>query len=292
MRLLRTCAGRISAFDCRVALCTGGDATGLRHFLTRNMLLGFLFLAVGATGGGWDAAAAPGANRTPILLELFTSEGCSSCPPVDAWVTQLDAAQPVPGAELIVLGEHVDYWDHDGWKDPWSSAELTERQRAYSEALGRSDVYTPQVILDGNVEVRPWEREQVRQSFERLAQEPTIPVSLESLGWMPETGVLGGRVVVDGSGQKHGGDVYVAVALDHAQSQVEAGENRGRHLVHVAVARVLVKAGRVEKGRTFDQPFQVKLWPGAYRDQLRVIAFVQEPGPGRILGATMMRGVR
>lgn len=248
-------------------------------------------LAVAAAGGIHNAAAAAGATPTPILLELFTSEGCSSCPPVDAWVNQLDAAQPVPGAELIVLEEHVDYWDHDGWRDPWSSAQLTERQRGYSEELGRNDVYTPQVILDGNVEVRPWEREQVRQSFERLAQTTTVPVSLESLGWMPEGSVFGGRVVVDDSGQRRGGDVYVAVALDHAQSQVAAGENRGRHLVHVAVVERLLKIGRAEKGTSFDQPFQVRLWPGASREQLRVIAFVQEPGPGRVLGATM-RDVR
>lgn len=292
MRLLRDRAGEVPAFEHPVRLRVAGAPLALRRGFFGKTFLAFLLLVLAAAAGGVDATAAPGVARTPILLELFTSEGCSSCPPVDAWVNQLDAMQPVPGAELIVLEEHVDYWDHDGWKDPWSSAQLTERQRGYSEALGRSDVYTPQVILDGNVEVRPWEREQVRQSFERLVQEPTVPVSLESLGWMPEAGVLGGRVVVDDSGQKHGGDVYVAVALDHTQSQVGGGENRGRHLVHVAVVERLLKVGRAEKGTSFDQPFQVRLWPGASRDQLRVIAFVQEPGPGRVLGATMVRDVR
>lgn len=242
--------------------------------------------------GGARAAAAADAGRTPILMELFTSEGCSSCPPVDTWVERLDAAQPVAGAQIIVLSEHVDYWDHEGWKDPFSSAAITDRQKGYVHNLGLSDVYTPQIILDGNAELKPSDPQQVNQSLAAAAGKPMIPLRIESARvGAGSPAVLTGRIEADGSGQKKNADVFVAVALDKTLTDVLAGENDGRKLENIAVVKEIVKVGKLEKGRSYDQPFSIRLWPHADPSNLRVVVFVQESGPGRVLGAGMTKEI-
>jgi hypothetical protein len=247
-------------------------------------------LALWLFGGvTWHAGPPADAAKTPILLELFTSEGCSSCPPVDQWAERLDASQPVHGGQLIVLSEHVDYWDHDGWKDPYSSAQLTARQRGYATLLGLSDVYTPQVIVDGAAEVHAWKTDEVKQSLDKAASVPMVTVRVD--GVTLADGGLTGRVQVDGGAPKHGGDVFVAVALDKTQTDVLAGENNGKKLTNVAVVKELVKIGKLEKGGNFDQPFRVKLWDGADPGNLRVVAFVQESGPGKVVGAGMTKEI-
>jgi hypothetical protein len=235
------------------------------------------------------APAASDAPRTPILMELFTSEGCSSCPPVDSWVEHLDASQPVPNAEIIVLSEHVDYWDHDGWKDPFSSSAITDRQKAYVSNLGLSDVYTPQIILDGASEIKPADAQQTTQRLTIAAAAPMIPVHIASAAAGP--GSITGHIQADGSTQKKNADVYVAIAIDKVQTDVLAGENNGKKLENIAVVKEMVKVGKLEKGKAFDQPFTVKLWPNADPANLRVIAFVQESGPGKIVGAGMTKDI-
>lgn len=255
----------------------------------RKLLPGVALLALLVADARLPAAAAPNATRTPILLELFTSEGCSSCPPVDNWVAQMDGAQPVAGAQIIVLSEHVDYWDHDGWKDPFSSSAITSRQQGYQHMLGLSDVYTPQLILDGSAELRPGNGQEVRAAFEKAAATPMIAVKIDSAA--VGGGSLTGRIDADGSGQKKNADVFVAVALDKTLTDVLAGENDGKKLTNIAVVKEMVKVGKLEKGKPFDQPFSVKLWPDADPANLRVIAFVQESGPGKVIGAAMTKEI-
>jgi hypothetical protein len=248
-------------------------------------------LLVAGSGAGGRATAASTAGRTPILMELFTSEGCSSCPPVDRWVERLDAAQPVAGAEIIVLSEHVDYWDHDGWKDPFSSAAITDRQKAYVNNLGLSDVYTPQIILDGDTELKPADPRQTSETLEKAAGNSMIPVRIDSarIG-AGSPAVLTGRIEVDGSAEKKNADVFVAVALGKTLTDVLAGENDGKKLENIAVVKEMVKVGKLEKGKSYDQPFSIKLWPNADPANLRVVAFVQQAGPGKVLGAAMTKG--
>lgn len=248
-------------------------------------------LMVGLGGAGEGAAGSPDAGRTPVLMELFTSEGCSSCPPVDNWLARMDAAQPLAGAEIIVLSEHVDYWDHDGWKDPFSSAAITERQKQYVFNLGLRTIYTPQIILDGNAELRPSDPERAQQILAKAANAPMITVRVNSVTVSAGSpAALDGHIEADSGPQSHG-EVFVAVALDKVLTDVLAGENNGRKLTNIAVVRKMVRIGKLEKGRNFDQTFSIRLWPDADPANLRVVAFVQEPGPGRVLGAAMTKEI-
>jgi len=231
------------------------------------------------------------AAANPVLIELFTSEGCSSCPPADVFLQKLDTSQPVAGAQLIVLSEHVTYWDHDGWKDPNSSPALTDRQNSYKSLLGEKTVFTPQMIVDGTQEIHLANSpQQIKETLEKAASAPTIPVRIGDVTVDPANPtVLRARIETDSNSEKHNADVYVAVALDHVESQVLRGENGGHRLVHVAVVQELTKVGKLPKGKTFAQEVQLKLKPGTDPRNIRLVALVQESGPGKVLGAAMRK---
>jgi hypothetical protein len=202
----------------------------------------------------------PGA-RVPVLVELFTSEGCSSCPPADRLLQKLDHDQPVPGARIIVLSEHVDYWDQLGWKDPFSSAQYTQRQRDYSTAL-KAEVYTPQMIVDGaRAFVGNEERDAIR-AIQAAAKQPVAPLKIETEKDGQKTRI---DVTRDGTSQ---GTIYLALAYETKQSQVLRGENAGHGLSHVAVVYSLHKLGN-------DHRLTAKIEPAT-----RVVAFEEKPGAG------------
>jgi hypothetical protein len=221
------------------------------------------------------------AARVPVLVELFTSEGCSSCPPADSFLQKLDR-QPVAGAELIVLSEHVDYWNHIGWKDPYSARFYSDRQTAYANRFDLDSPYTPEMVVDGGSEFVGSDPELARKAFSRALQVPKIPVHLTSIsiaaGNILQARVETGVVPADA-------DVILAVALSHAESRVLGGENGGRTLTHTAVARMLTKIGTATRGQAFTHDAQIKLEPGLAPDNLRVVAFVQETHQGKVLGA-------
>lgn len=261
----------------------------LAALLTAVVMLPPVFVLLAQSSGSATTAPASAAPSHPVLVELFTSEGCSSCPPADALLEKFDG-QPLAGLQLIVMSEHVTYWDHDGWKDPNSSSQLTDRQSAYEDALGINTPYTPQIIIDGTGVVQMGDAKQADGIFRKAAETAMIPMRLENVSLdSGNPAVLRARVAADASPENRGAEVYVAVALNRVESQVLHGENGGRRLIHVAVVQQLARVGKLEKGKSFDRQIELKLKPGEDPRNLRIIAFVQEPGPGKVLGATWQK---
>jgi len=202
----------------------------------------------------------------------------------------MDTMQLTPGAKLIVLSEHVDYWDHDGWKDPNSSPALTERQSSCEAVLGEKTAFTPQFVVDGSNGLRQGDPQRMEDTIKKAAATAKVAVRIDGVN--VDAGnptVLRAHIGTDVNSDKHNADVYVAVALDRVESQVSRGENSGRHLVHVAVVQEITKVGKLPKGKSFDQQVQLKLKPGEDGKNLRIVAFIQEPGPGRVLGAALRK---
>jgi hypothetical protein len=231
------------------------------------------------------------ASPAAVLVELFTSEGCSSCPPADALLQQLERWQPVAGAQLIVLSEHVDYWNHDGWTDPYSSHFFTERQNAYSDHFRLATVYTPQMVVDGNRKFLGSDGRLALQACQKAVGLRKIPIRISSVSH-DNAITLQAHIEADALDESYKlkqADVYVVVALNSTESQVVGGENKGRHLNHVAVVQSLTKVGSVKKGKSFAQDVRLKLEPRTDPGRVRVIAFVQESGQGQVLGAALQR---
>jgi hypothetical protein len=213
----------------------------------------------------------------PVLVELFTSEGCSSCPPADRLLESLDQ-----NPNLIVLSEHVDYWNQQGWRDPYSSKAATDRQSDYGERFHLESVYTPQVVIDGRAEASGNDRGVVAEAINKAGSVVKTPVQLVDVRRE------GGRIHlrVSAPDAKAHSTVYVAFAEDRTQSSVNAGENSGKTLGHVAVVRKLqaLKPAELDKPVTLPLGWQPKAG-------VRVIAFVQERGTGTVLGAARFPGL-
>ena len=226
------------------------------------------------------AAGGAAATAAPVLVELFTSEGCSSCPPADAALAALAAERTIAGAEVIALEEHVDYWNHLGWVDPFSSATFSRRQAAYADAL-RAGVYTPQMVIDGRTELVGSRRDGARDAIARAGASRKVGIRLSVRSAADAAHV---RIVLDGSGPiDRGAELWLAITEEALSTTVEAGENGGRTLAHGPVVRILRNVGAVD-GRSAietDVPTSAA-WKA---ERLRVVAFLQEPTTRAVIGA-------
>ena len=245
-----------------------------------RITLTFAVCTVLLTGSVRAGSEAPTQPRVPVLVELFTSEGCSSCPPADSLLETLDKQQSVAGANLIVISEHVDYWNHLGWSDPFSSPFYSARQHEYSNRLGTDEVYTPQLIVDGRAELVGSDKPKALNAIQRAAKQPKVALTVRAS--------RGGTVHVDAPVQESNSsklDLYVVLAADRMRSQVARGENAGRSLTHVAVAYSFSKSGSWNATDALNRDLHVNVKAG----DTRVIVFLQDPHSGRIAGVAQIK---
>jgi hypothetical protein len=218
-----------------------------------------------------------------VLVELFTSEGCSSCPPADALLRQVNGTRTSGGQLLVGISEHVTYWNGLGWSDPFSSPVYTERQNAYSERFHLEGVYTPQMVINGAEQITGSDRAALVRAVQAEAEpHPRISLRILSLS------IAGSKLTVNysasGDMPAHGADLMAVLADDSDRSSVLHGENSGQTLAHVAVARSISRVAKVQAAG--EGTVQVQI-PASFQAAQghHLILFAQTPGNGRVLGA-------
>ena len=230
---------------------------------------------------------------TPVVVELFTSEGCSSCPPADRLLAELEASQPVSGAQIIAVEEHVDYWNHLGWADPFSSSQWTGRQQDYAAAFREDGEYTPEMVVGGRQEFVGSRSDLATKAIEEALKLPPVTVTLTKSAADPSApprfSLRVGKLprVLDGDSA----EVWLLVTESGLASKVSAGENAGRLLAHASVLRSLDRIATADGRRdtSFEGTVSVKLKPEWKRQNLMAVVLVQEKKSRHILGAASSR---
>jgi hypothetical protein len=252
--------------------------TNLLIVLAMAALLVAILRSAKTVAAGPNTASS--AAKRSVIVELFTSEGCSSCPPADELLGQLRQERNSNGAEVIPLGFHVDYWDSPGWHDRFDSSAFSRRQEDYARRLHLDGPYTPQMVIDGETEFVGSLAGRAHQAIadaEAEAPEATVTVSPEK----------NGDLLLQVSSSQSG-EVMLAITEDNLTTRVGGGENGGRTLHHMAVVRELRRVGQVRDGK-FSSAVQLTLAKDWKRQDLRAVVFIQNPDNGRILGASSLK---
>lgn len=223
----------------------------------------------------------------PVLVELFTSEGCSSCPPADALLRRLVTTQPVSGVHIIALEEHVDYWNGPGWRDPFSAAEFTCRQRRYATALPKGGVYTPQMVVDGRTAFVGSNSRRARAAISAAGKRALATISLQAT-YKPQGGLKLHIAMHDlpSDVRDRATELWLAVTENRLSSRVTGGENGGRHLRHDAVVRRLERLDRISTSKVngYTATRTITLRSGLRLKKLHAVVFLQGTASRRILG--------
>lgn len=217
------------------------------------------------------------AERQPVLVELFTSEGCSSCPPADRQLAFLENNQPVAGAEVVTLAFHVDYWNRLGWTDKYSSPQFSERQNSYVQRMGLDSSYTPQMVVDGQFEFVGSDARKASDALAKAATNLKSRVDIRISANSVETQI--GPI-----SQHQAATVYLAVAEDGIVTDVKSCENGGRKLPHVSVVRKLDVIGKITASDiNFRVSTKLPTDPGWKSENVKYIVFAQEDTTGKVI---------
>jgi hypothetical protein len=218
-----------------------------------------------------------------VLVELFTSEGCSSCPPADALLRSIEGKYTESGQLIVGISEHVTYWNQLGWSDPFSDQAYTNRQNAYGTRFGLESVYTPQMVINGQEQIVGSDRDGLLRAVQKENHSPQLDVHIASAS-------LNGNVLtvdfsMDGEVPGKGVDVFAVLAEDLTTSNVLRGENGGRTLSHVAVARTITRVASFETAseRAVHIPLAASVLV-PHSEGRHLILFAQAAGLGQVLG--------
>ena len=228
-----------------------------------------------------------GAKPKVVLVELFTSEGCSDCPPADELLRSVDQQKDVAGDLVVGISEHVTYWNSLGWRDPFSAGVYDERQAMYARRFGLDSVYTPQMVVNGEAQFVGSDRARLANSLHKAIQQPaTVDVRIASAVMMPGTVEVRFRATGELAASKV---EFLAVLVDDEdRSSVQRGENSGKTLTHVSVARALERVSDVKAGTVS----QVQLaLPSGFQPSMghQVILFAQAVDSGRVLSVDVAK---
>lgn len=218
------------------------------------------------------------AEQNPVFVELFTSEGCSSCPPADDLLAQI--AQKIPN--VVVLSEHVTYWNNGGWHDPFSSPESTDRQSDYVSKLGLKSSYTPEMVVDGKKEFLGSDAGAATQVIRGAMDDARIPVGISGVTVGADRRV---SFAVETGAVKSNALLFVVAAQDEGSKHVSNGENGGHTLRHVMIARSFTQAAKIKGGGGYSGQLAVKLPEAVSGSGWHLVAFVQQGRGGAVLGA-------
>lgn len=228
-----------------------------------------------------ECSVASGKNRV-ALLELYTSEGCSSCPPADKWLSQL-SKQGLDSGKLVPLSLHVDYWNYIGWRDPYSAAEYTQRQRQVAQRNQLRSIYTPQMVFNGR-DYRAWRRQNIKSLLNEVNAWPAaakLSLDWNSAAEKTLTATVSSELIKQ---NVTAATLFVALYENDLTSNVTAGENDGRALHHDYVVRKMFAIPFSGK-QTLTKDISFSLQPDWKPENLGLAIFVQEPRDGAVLQA-------